>query len=145
MLGPSTAWATHEFFQYQLIMTTRSVLIGIFATIILAIATPIGDFWIRGTWLASCHLPVGVLMVFVFLQLVVNPLLHRIGTPLVHSELVTIYGMTLVSAGISSLGFAAYFIPIVIASTYYQSPENEWNITFFHHVGEHGPPCVPSG
>jgi hypothetical protein len=54
-------------------MTTRSVLIGIFATIILAIATPIGDFWIRGTWLASCHLPVGVLMAFVFLQLVVNP------------------------------------------------------------------------
>ena len=71
---------------------------------------------------------------FVFLQLVVNPFLHRIGTPLVHSELVTIYGMTLVSAGISSLGFAAYFIPIVIAPTYYQSPENEWNITFFHHV-----------
>ena len=115
-------------------MTTRSVLIGIFATIILAIATPIGDFWIRGTWLASCHLPVGVLMVFVFLQLVVNPFLHRIGTPLAHSELVTVYAMTLVSAGISSLGFAAYFIPIIIAPTYYQSPENEWNITFFHHV-----------
>ncbi len=42
--------------------------------------------------------------------------------------------MTLVSAGISSLGFAAYLIPIIVAPTYYQSPENEWSTTFFHHI-----------
>ncbi|MBI1930496.1 hypothetical protein HYR99_40410, partial [Candidatus Poribacteria bacterium] len=115
-------------------MTTRSIFVGILATIALAIATPISDLWIQGTWLAACHLPIGVLVILVLLQLALNPLLHRIGAPFTHAELVTIYAMTLVSAGIPSLGFAAYLIPVLAAPAYYQTPENELGTTFFHYI-----------
>jgi len=103
-------------------------------TALLAAVTPISDLLIQGTWLAACHLPIGVTCLFVVLLLLVNPLLSLIKKPLRMAELVTIYCMMLVSAGIPSLGLSAYLLPILASPLYFQTPENEWANTFFQYI-----------
>lgn len=115
-------------------LTVRSVIIGLFLTAFLAVVTPVSDLLIQGTWLTACHLPIGVVCVFALLLLGVNPVLRSLGKPFTHAELITIYCMILVSAGIPSLGLSAYLIPILASPFYYQTPENEWADTFFHHI-----------
>ena len=115
-------------------LTFRAVAIGLLGTAFLAVATPISDFLLNGTWLAACHLPIGVVSVFVLLRYVVAPVLARIGRPILLSEWVVLYGMMLVSAGLSSLGFAAYVVPILAAIPYYATPENDWLAIFGQHL-----------
>lgn len=114
--------------------TLRSIILGVLGTALLAVVTPVSDLYIQGTWLAACHLPIGVVCVLFILLMAVNPLLARIGKPLRHTEIIIIYCMMLVSAGIPSLGLSAYLIPVLASPLYYQTPENEWVRTFFQYI-----------
>ncbi|MDA1191723.1 MAG: hypothetical protein O3A46_08580 [Candidatus Poribacteria bacterium] len=115
-------------------LTFRAVLIGLIGTTFLAVATPISDFLINGTWLAACHLPIGVVCVFVLLRYGVSPLLGRVARPLALPEWVVIYSMMLVSAGLTSLGFAAYVVPVLASIPYYATVENDWLALFGQHL-----------
>jgi hypothetical protein len=115
-------------------LTFRAVAIGLVACAALAVATPVSDFLLNGTWLAACHLPVGVVCVFVVLRYAIAPVIARLGRPIVMSEWVTIYSMMLVSAGLGSLGFAAYVVPILASIPYYATAENDWLALFGQHL-----------
>jgi len=106
--------------------TPRAFLIGLAGTALLAVATPISDFLLNGTWLAACHLPIGVVCVFVLLRYGVDRVWARGGRPLARGEWVVLYSMMLVSAGLTSLGFSAYVVPVLAAIPYYATPENDW-------------------
>ncbi|MBM3216795.1 hypothetical protein FJZ36_18020 [Candidatus Poribacteria bacterium] len=115
-------------------LTPRAVLTGLLGAALLSVATPVSDFLLNGTWLAACHLPIGVVCVFVALRFAVAPFLARTGKPFSHGEWVVLYAMMLVSAGFSSLGFAAYVVPILAAIPYYATPENDWFAVFSQHL-----------
>jgi len=108
----------------------RAISLGILCMAILAAVTPVSDLLIQGTWIAACHLPIGaVFMLSIFLLL--RPFTRRL---LSSDDLITIYVLMLVGAGIPSLGLSAYLIPILAAPIYYATPENEWSSLFFQHI-----------
>ncbi|MCC6038110.1 MAG: hypothetical protein LM632_07890, partial [Armatimonadetes bacterium] len=55
-------------------VSLRAVLLGLIGTVVLAWLVPIFDLLVQGTWIASCHLPIGVFNLFMLL-LVGNALL----------------------------------------------------------------------
>jgi len=114
-------------------ITSRSVLTGIICIAFLAIATPVSDLLIQGTWIACCHLPIGVIFIFL-LVITVNILLKRLGIAFTQQELIVIYCMMLIPAGIPSLGLSAYLIPVLASPPYYATAENEWEALFFQHI-----------
>jgi len=116
------------------IITFRAIIVGLICTAFLAIATPISDLLIQGTWIAACHLPIGVVFLFTFLVIVLNPIMKKIGTPFTTPELIVIYCIMLIPAGIPSLGLSAYLVPIMASPPYYATPENEWESLFFQYI-----------
>jgi hypothetical protein len=115
-------------------VTFRAIVVGIICAAFLAIATPVSDLLIQGTWIAACHLPIGVVFVFVILVVAVNVLLKKLGVSFSTQELIVIYCMMLIPAGIPSLGLSAYLIPILASPAYYATPENEWETLFFQYI-----------
>jgi hypothetical protein len=115
-------------------VTLRSVTTGLICTAFLAVATPVSDLLIQGTWIACCHLPIGVVFTFVVLVLGINVLLKKLGIPFTQQELIVIYCIMLIPAGIPSLGLSAYLIPVLASPPYYATIENEWETLFFQYI-----------
>ncbi len=117
-------------------ITARAVLLGLLFTAILGVVTPYCDLVLQGTWIASCHLPIGVFVLFVVMLLGVNtPLLHfasRWG--FTTRELYTIYTMMLLGAGIPSFGLTEYLFPTIAGAYYMATPENGWIERTFRHI-----------
>ena len=115
-------------------VTFRAIITGIICAAFLAVATPVSDLLIQGTWIAACHLPIGVVFVFIFLVVAVNVLLKKIGVAFTNPELIVIYCLMLIPAGIPSLGLSAYLVPIMASTPYYATVENEWETLFFQYI-----------
>jgi len=115
-------------------VTFRAVVAGIIGTAFLAIATPVSDLLVQGTWIAACHLPIGVVFVFVLLVVGINVPLKKLGVSFTNPELIVIYCMMLIPAGIPSLGLSAYLIPILASPSYYATVENEWATLFYQYI-----------
>lgn len=110
----------------------RSVVIGVLLSIGLCIVTPYTDLVMRTSLIACDHLPIGVLTIFLLLILMVNPILRRLPfwRPFSPTELITIYAMMLVTAGIPSFGLVDYLFPVITAPFYYSTPQNGWGAIF---------------
>ncbi|MBI3922112.1 MAG: hypothetical protein HY318_11895 [Armatimonadetes bacterium] len=117
-------------------ITPRAVLIGLLFTALLGVVTPYCDLVLQGTWIACCHLPIGVFILFTILLLGVNTPLYQFGTKLgfTPQELLTIYAMMLVGAGIPSFGLTEYLFPTLAGAYYFSSPENKWVEECFKHI-----------
>lgn len=117
-------------------MSLRAFAIGICCVVLLCIATPLSDMLVQSTWLASCHLPIGALVMFLGLVAGLNTALCRLRGRLAlrREELVAIYAMMLVGAGIPSFGLAAYLIPTLIGANYFATPESKWAELFYKYI-----------
>lgn len=115
-------------------VTYRAIITGIICSAFLAVATPVSDLLIQGTWIAACHLPIGVMFLFVLLVIGINVPLKKLGISFSNSELIVIYCMMLIPAGIPSLGLSAYLVPIMASPPYYATVENEWETLFFQYI-----------
>jgi len=113
--------------------TYRALVVGILLTAFLAIVIPVGDKLIRGTRLGTCHLPIGVVCIFVFLVAILNIICKKMKVGFSKSELIFIYCLMLAGAGIPSFD-QAYLIPSLAAPRYYATPENEWGTLFFQYI-----------
>lgn len=117
-------------------ITARAVLLGLLFTAVLGVVTPYCDLVLQGTWIASCHLPIGVFVLFVVMLLAVNaPLLRfagRLGFTV--RELYTIYTMMLLGAGIPSFGLTEYLFPTLAGAYYMATPENAWVERTFQYI-----------
>ena len=81
-------------------------------------------------------LPIAVVVPFLVLAGVVNPLLRllRRTRALSRAETVVIYCMMLCGAGIPSFGLTEYLFPTLAGVRYYASEENRWDSIFIRHV-----------
>lgn len=113
----------------------RAVLLGLAGTVLLAWLVPIFDLLVQGTWIASCHLPIGVFNLFVFL-LFANALLKvlRPAWALTRQELSVAYCMMLAGSGLPSFGFTEYLFPTLAGTLYYARPENRWAELTFRYI-----------
>lgn len=118
------------------IITVRAVIIGLACASFLCLITPYNDYYIRGTFAAGNHFPIGSFFLFTLLILVVNVVLRKFypGSELSPSELITIWCMMLVASGIPSSGLMRYHLFMLTAPFYFDSPENDWKDLFHQYL-----------
>ncbi|MGQ9462726.1 MAG: DUF6785 family protein [Candidatus Fervidibacter sp.] len=116
-------------------VTWRSLLLGLTGTTILAWLVPVFDLKVQGTWIASCHLPIGVFNLFVTL-LFANAVLKAVypSWALSRKELLASYCLMLVGSGLPSFGFTEYLFPTLAGTLYYARPENRWAELTFRYI-----------
>lgn len=116
-------------------VTLRAVLIGLAGTVLLSWLVPIFDLLVQGTWIASCHLPIGVFNLFVLL-LFANAIIKAIfpKLALTRRELLLAYCVMLAGSGLPSFGFTEYLFPTLAGTLYYARPENRWAEKTFQYI-----------
>lgn len=117
-------------------ITFRAVMVGLLLVTFLCAVTPYTDLVSTGSAIACSHMPIGVLTLFILLMVIVNPILRRLplAKPFNSAELITIYVMMLVAAGIPSFGLTEYLFPVVTAPYYFNTPENGWEKTLYQYI-----------
>jgi len=117
-------------------VTFRAVVLGLLLVAILSSIVPYNDYYIHGTPLTGNHFPIGVVFFFFVLCFAVNATVRKFfrGLELAASELLTVWCMMLVSAGIASTGLARYFFAMLIGPFYYATPQNRWAETIHRHI-----------
>lgn len=119
-------------------VTLRSVLIGLFCCVSIAIISPHAQFSMRSSVLTADYFsPAPVVLFFVFFLLLnVGLRAFRDTIALTPQELVVILLMGLLSAGFATNGFSAPFVSIITSPYINATPENRWAEYFFAHIPE---------
>ena len=116
-------------------LTIKAVAIGLICVICFCIITPYNNHYVRNTYLASNHLPIGPLFLLVCLICISVGLRRQMPKlSLSTGELVVIWGMMSVSASIPSKAFVEYLLPALVAPYYFDTPENQWHQLFHAHI-----------
>ncbi len=106
----------------------RAYILGVAGVLFLCLAAPYTDLTLMGSELAGNHLPLGA--VCLFLGLLGGSALLRRTFPrwreLSGRELLLVFAMMLVAAGLPTFGLAAYLFPAASAPAYYATPENRY-------------------
>ena len=117
-------------------VTLRAVLIGALVMTLFSFVTPYSDYYLKGTFVAGNHFPLGAVFIFGLLALGVNSFLRRFwpGSELSLGELIVIWSMMIVSSGIPSSGLMRYWFSLQVGPYYYATPENQWEALFLQHI-----------
>ena len=117
-------------------ITRKAIAVGLLGTAALGIATPWSDLYLRGTWIAACHLPIGAFVLFVLWAGAINVVLRRLSPRLgmTRREVLVSYLIMLVAAGIPSFGLTEYVLPTLAGAFYFDTPEAGWQSLFFRHI-----------
>jgi len=107
-------------------MTPRALLLGLVFVVFIAWAVPYSDLVMQGTWVGLTAFPIASFFVFLLMATAGNAILRWMRQPLSSSELLLIFAMTLVSAGIPSFGMTALLIPYIAGPFYFANPENRY-------------------
>lgn len=116
-------------------VTARAFVIGLFFVAGICIITPYSNHYVRNTYLASNHLPIGPLFILILL-VSLNAFIKRFSPRLSLSsgELTVIWCMMIVSASIPSKAFVEYLFPALVGPFYFATPENEWKELFHQYL-----------
>lgn len=112
-------------------LTLKAVLTGVAGVIIICAVEPYNSFYARGTHLVDSYFPIGAF--FLFLIIILTNLVLKLKkssygfTP---AELLVIWSMMIVIEAIPYSGLIRYLFPILVAPTYFATPENEWQALF---------------
>ncbi|UCH35928.1 MAG: hypothetical protein JSV65_06125, partial [Armatimonadota bacterium] len=117
-------------------ITLRAIAVGLVGTAVLGAVTPWSDLYLRGTWIAACHLPIGAFVLFVLWAGAVNVALRRASPRLAMTrrEVLVSYLIMLCAAGVPSFGLTEYVLPTLAGAFYFETPENGWQALFFRHI-----------
>jgi len=114
------------------------VLIGLVLSAGLAVWAIHSGYILQASNITVTHLPVAALFPFVFLLLIVNPLLIKIHpeSRLTKQELMVIFFMIFTASAIPGWAFSSYAISFISGPQYYASPENRWAELFIDYLPE---------
>lgn len=114
----------------------RAIIIGLSCAVAECLVAPYNDYVIRGVFLAGGHFPVGPLFILNILILIINVPLKKINPKLGLSpqELIIIWCIMIVAAGIPSSGMMRYAITTFVSYKYFATPENEWESHFHQYI-----------
>ena len=114
-------------------ITSRSLFLGLLCVVSISVATPYNNLFLGGTSLAGNHFPIAGVFLFTIIILFVNAAIRKISPTQAFSpaELIVVWGMIIVSAGIPYSGLMRYLIPLLVAPIFFASLENEWR-QFYH-------------
>ena len=118
-------------------VTPRAFGLGLLLSLAMCAVMPYNDYYIAATYLSGSFFPIGALAGLLLIVLGINPVLIAMGrrpaiwTP---QEIMTVWAMMLVVAGIPSSGLMRYLIPHIVAPHYYANAANGWEATILSHV-----------
>ena len=120
-------------------VTLRSILLGV------AVSTA-SSLWVNhieyvvhaSRQLTGSQFPFGVLMVYLTVALLLNPLCRLLSAraALSPSELLVVMACGLVGGTIPSVGLTGYLLGAIAAPYYFATPENQWADYFHPHIPE---------
>ena len=113
----------------------RGILIGAVLALAINVLDAYATILVRGSYM-TLNFSTAAALFFFFFVVLANGLVALIRKPLVldHSELVTIYLMMIVACCIPCMGFTQFIIPSLVGSTYYATPENDWDFLYNQHI-----------
>ncbi|MCC7491164.1 MAG: hypothetical protein IT204_02390 [Fimbriimonadaceae bacterium] len=111
----------------------RAVLLGLLGVVCLSWGTPYSDLVLRGTWVGLTAFPIGAFTALLLL-LLLNAPWRAAGRGLRRAELLTVYAMLLVAAGLSSFGLVGLLVPYAAGPAYFATPENHFAETVLRHL-----------
>ena len=116
--------------------TGRAVFIGLFLVVFIAVGEPYTRYLLRNTPFAFTALPWGILAVFGFVCLVLNPLLARLRPTwrVQPNDLGLAFIMGVTAGSIAGVGYVGVMLAVSSAPLYYATPENRWAETFFRYL-----------
>jgi len=109
--------------------TLRSLGLGAFFSLCIAVGDPYGNMVIRGSYMGLDFGTPGALFLFFLLVGLFNHLLQ-----LRREELLVVYIMMIAASAIPTMGLSEYLLTIISGFQYYASPENEWALLIHPHV-----------
>jgi len=118
-------------------VTPRSFILGLVLSVLMCAVMPYNDYYVAATYLSGSFFPIGALAGLLLIVLCINPVLislrqrKRIWTA---PEIMTVWAMMLVVAGIPSSGLMRYLIPHIVAPHYYANSANGWESTIIAHM-----------
>ena len=110
------------------VFSLKAVATGTLLSLSIALGAPYGNMAIRGSYMAIDFSTAGAIFLFFALAGVLNGVLSLISRRLAlnRRELLVVYIMMIVASAIPTMGLTEYLLPIITASKYYATPENEW-------------------
>jgi len=123
-------------------VTPRAVLTGLACALLVCGVTPYNDYDVAATYLSGNFFPIGALAAVLLLVLAVNPLLITLGQrggafipkPFTPGEILTVWAMVIIAAGIPSSGLMRYLLPHLVAPHYFATRTNHWEGLFLAHL-----------
>ncbi len=114
-------------------LTWKSLLIGVLIAVIINIFVPLSAYRVHSSRFVHGQVTTGVLIPFIVLLMVVNPLLRLFGPRigLSRSEMLFVFVMGLIAAAMPNTNLAGHFLAIMMSPFYYATPENKW-AEYFH-------------
>lgn len=112
-------------------MTPRALIIGLVCVLLIAIGTPYTDLVVQGTWVGLTSFPISAFFLLIVLAGVLNVVPRALGVGLSSAELLVVYSMMLVAAGIPSFGLTGLLIPYAAGPLYFATEENGWAQTLW--------------
>lgn len=106
----------------QRIVTWRAVLLGLLGVAFICGLTPYNDYVVNNTYLVGNFLPIGLLLFFIVVVMLINAPLHLFARRWAFStgELALALSMTLISCGLPSSGLMRY-LPAQLVGTWTQA------------------------
>jgi hypothetical protein len=113
----------------------RGILIGAVLAFVLNVCDAYATNAIRGSYLTLNFSTPAALFFFFWIVLAggLVGLVHQ-ALVLTRSELITIYIMLVVACCIPGMGFTQFMIPCLLGSTYYATPENDWDFLYNQYI-----------
>ena len=109
----------------------RGILLGAVLAFLLNFLDAYATTIIRGSYL-TLNFSTPAALFFFFFVVLASGLVNLLRRPLAlnRSELITIYIMLVVACCIPGMGFTQFIIPCLLGSTYYATPENNWDFLY---------------
>lgn len=118
-------------------VTARAFLIGLLAGATVCAVGPYNDYYVGATFLSGNFFPIMGVSAILLLTLLINPLLislNRRNAIFTASEIITVWTMIVVVAGIPGSGMMRLLVPHIVAPLYYSTPDNRWDDAIVSHL-----------
>ncbi len=118
------------------VMTPKALTVGMLVVVAVNLLAPFSEWIVRSTLLTTNYFPLGLAALFIFVVVVLNPVLKTIKREggLTGDELGVVYTMLLAAVSVPTYGVTGYVISVSASPFYFATTENGWGEFIHDHV-----------
>ncbi len=114
----------------------RAVFLAVFVAALTNLLVNSVEYVVHASRLTLSHFPMGLMLVYLALVLLINPLIRLVGKRISSAELLVILAGGLVGGAVPSVGLTGYMLGAMAAPFYFATPENQWADYFHAYIPE---------